>query len=236
LKSLLLLLGFILSFNSFAKAQVTETFSYGEVFPVIEDLGKTYGPSQVLVVFDIDDTLLVIEHCKKPDGSMTRGIGKFFHCASEHTEIELSTRIKKIQKDGFDTIALTARGLNLIKVTQRELAREHGSRAIFDFDGKPFRKDLQKIVVPRTRKCKRGEVAPCLTGKTTDKPRFLNGVMYAQGNHKGLALQRLLKELGASYKAIVFVDDRKKNTSNVYDAYRESSVEVEVFLYLLHRD
>jgi hypothetical protein len=227
----------LISASIFADSQVTETKDYSDIFPVIKDLSQKYGNEEVLVVFDVDDTLLVIEHCKKPDGTLTRGIGKLFSCPSEHTEDGLSHSLAEIQKKGIHTIGLTARGNSMVKATQRELARKHTGLKTLDFQGMPFTQSLTKIEVAKTKKCKRGETAPCLSGEVSDRPKFTKGVMYANGTHKGLALKALLKRLKASYKAIVFIDDRKKNTVNVNQVYvNQDKVEVEVFLYLRHRD
>ena len=227
----------LLSSSLLADSTVTTTKNYSDIFPVVKDLAQKYGEKNVLVVFDVDDTLLVIEHCKKPDGSLTRGIGKLFACPSEHTEEDLSHSLAEIQKSGIHTVGLTARGNSLVKATQRELARKHEGMKVLDFQKKPFSQNLNKILVAKTRKCKSGETAPCLSGKISDRPKFTKGVMYANGTHKGLALKALLKRLKASYKAIVFVDDRKKNTVNVNQVYvNQDEVEVEVFLYLRHRD
>jgi len=223
--------------NVFGSSRVTTTNEYSDIFPVIKDLGQKYGQENVLVVFDVDDTLLVIEHCKKPDGSMTRGIGKLYNCPSEHTEAILGRSLVEAQRMGIHTIGLTARGNSMIKATQRELARKHQGLKSIDFEGKPFTQELSKVVVEKTKKCKRGEVAPCLTGEVSNRPKFSKGVLYANGTHKGLALKSLLTRLKKSYEAIVFVDDRKKNTDDVDEVYvAQEQIEVDVFLYLRHRD
>ena len=61
--------------------------------------------------------------------------------------------------------------------------------------------------------------------------------MYANGTHKGLALKALLEALNESFKAIVFIDDRVKNTKNMDMIYKdEKTVDLTNFLYLRHRD
>lgn len=237
MKKLLSSLLLVLSFTSLGQSQVTTTLEMSDVFKTVDMLGEKYGQQNTLVVFDIDDTLLVIEHCQRPDGSWTRGIGKLFHCPSEHTEDILANELRRIQESGYSTIALTARGASLIKPTKRELARRHFRKKTLIFKGKPYLKEFNSVSVPRTRRCKADEIPPCLKGEDSDKPKFLEGVMYANGTHKGLALKRLLEELGDTYSAIVFIDDRKKNTDDVHEVYKnQGSVEVHNFLYLRHRD
>lgn len=222
---------------SFASSSVIETIEYSEIFQKVSILGEDYGNQNVLVVFDIDDTLLVIDHCEKEDGTLTQGIGKLFACPSTHTEDIVSHEIKSLQGSGFATMALTARGVSLIKPTKRELARKHQGLETLSFAGKPFHKFIKNLAVPKTRKCKQGEQAPCLTGKVSKKPRFEEGVLYANGTHKGLALKAFLALNEASFKAIVFVDDRKKNTDDVHELFKNQEViEVTSYLYLRHRD
>jgi hypothetical protein len=237
IKSLSLLLSLALTLSSYASSTVYETVEYTEVFQKIEELGEDHGQKNVLIVFDIDDTLLVIEHCEKEDGTLTRGIGKLFACPSEHTEKKISHKISDLQKEGFATVALTARGASLVKATQRELARKHPGLKTISFKKAPFKKNAMKIAVPRTRRCKQGEVAPCLKGEVSTKPRLVDGVMYANGTHKGLALKALLELKGLEYDAIVFVDDRKKNTDDVHEVFvNQDKTEVISYLYLRHRD
>lgn len=223
--------------TSLALSKVIETYEYSEIFPHIEKMIEKYGKDDVLVVFDIDDTLLVIEHCIH-NGKRTRGIGKLYHCPSEHTEKNLSRKIKELQEKGIDTLALTARGKNLVKATERELSRRHGRKPKFDFNFGPFRDREESFKVAKTRRCKRSETPPCLKeGEFTDRALLKKGVFYASGSHKGLGLQAILDRDQRSYSGIVFIDDRKKNTKNMSDSFKKNlQVELLAFLYLKHRD
>lgn len=210
--------------NAEALSETTETYDYDDIFSKIEDIEASAGKENLLVVFDVDDTLLVIDHCTH-NGKPTKGIGKLFNCPSFPTEDDLAARLKALQARGIKTLALTARGSNLIRATQRELARQDMS-----FLGLPYEQNLE-IEVPK-KKCKKDEEPPCLSTK-----KFIDGVMYAQGSHKGTVLKILLEELGDSYSHIVFIDDRKYNVEDMAETY-DSSAEITayLFLYLLHRD
>ena len=48
----------ILSSQSFAKSLALETSSFEEIQKKVYELGKKYGPKNVLVVLDIDNTVL----------------------------------------------------------------------------------------------------------------------------------------------------------------------------------
>lgn len=237
MKALLMLAILLSSPFVSAKSRIVKTKEYSEVFQSIEAKGLKYGPSNVLVVFDIDDTLLVTPDCRKPDGTWARGNTKLFICPTLHTENNLSLKLDQVQKAGYSTIALTARGNILIESTQRELARVHENSLPLIFKGHPFTDEVQSILVPKTKTCKKGETPPCLSGKYSDRPKFLDGVMYANSTNKGLALKALLNELAREYEAIVFVDDNSKNADNIHAVYKNgNAVDMEVFLYLRHRE
>ena len=59
----------------------------------------------------------------------------------------------------------------MIKSTERELARTHSNADAISFKGFPFSKPENKIEVEKTRRCKKGEVAPCL-GSYQISPSF----------------------------------------------------------------
>ena len=210
--------------TAFAKVEVVKTIEYQQIFAKINDLGQKHGAENILVVFDVDDTLLVIDQCLV-NGEMTKGISKLFNCPSEPTEKDLPEKIEKIQSKGFNTLAITARGTSMIKATQRELIRQN-----IDFLGSPYLEN-QTILKPKKR-CSKRETAPCYT-----KLRFTNGVMYANGSQKGWMLKTLLEYLGDDYKYIVFIDDRKKNIDAVNEVYGNiPGIDMNLFLYLRHRD
>ena len=224
MRILIILLFFVSSLNLQAKTTVVETLEYEDIFKAIENTEKNVPSDEILVVFDVDDTLLVIDHCMIDD-KLTKGIGKLFKCPSEPTEADLATRIKNIQIRGVNTIALTARGANLIKSTERELKRQG-----MNFFGEPYKgnKEIKKL----KKKCRKKEEPPCYS-----RLKFKNGVMYSQGNNKGWVLKTLLEKLEDEYKYIIFVDDRIRNIDAVESVFKPiEHVEMSLFLYLRHRD
>lgn len=230
----LLLISF-LALSGFAEVRVTETLTYQEIFPMVERLGELYGNSKVLLVFDIDDTLLVIDDCEGENNQLITGFAKLFSCPSLHAEEGLANKLQSFQNSGFASMALTARGENLVNASQKELSRKHGSTAIFDFDSKPFDQEIKPLLVPKTKRCKSQETPPCLSGEISTSALFTKGVLYASGLHKGLALKSFLDQVSQDYKAVIYVDDRKNNTSNVFDAFKDTEMTMEIFLYLRHR-
>ncbi len=236
MKELFLISVLLIASLASAKSKIIRTKEYGEVFQSIAEKGRIFGASNVLVVFDIDDTLLVTPDCRRSDGSWARGNSKLFVCPTLHTEMDISHRLDQIQKAGYSTISLTARGNVLIESTQRELARWHENALPLTFKGYPFHEEILSIPVPKTKRCKKSETPPCLTGQYSDRPKFIDGVMYANATNKGLALKALLKDLARDYQAIIFIDDNSKNAENIHAVYKYvDSPLMEVFLYLRHR-
>lgn len=127
------------------------------------------------------------------------------------TEPELDEKVLELQKAGLKTICLTARDASLISVTLWQL-----DQMGFDFT--------------------REAIEPYWTHKR--KPTYFkkylnytNGVMFAGGQNKGLSLKYLLKD-NFTFKQIIFVDDKLKNTQNVYDVFSGSDIEIASFHYL----
>jgi hypothetical protein len=76
---------------------------------------------------------------------------------------------------------------------------------------------------------------PCLKGEVSTSPKFESGLLYASGAHKGLALRAFLEAFDLHYTKIIFVDDRSKNSTDMYDSFvSDNSVDVEIYLYLEH--
>ncbi len=232
MKSLFLIVSLALSPLSFASTTIIKESQYINIFSQIESIVTNYSPSEVIVVFDIDDTLLHTEDCKLPNGRWANGNQRYVSCPSEHTEEITANKIKELQLKGISVIALTARSNFLIEATQRELARDHNEIEVYDFNVTPFNVTLNSLPIELTKKCSRGQVAPCLKpGQFNTRPSFINGVMYANGAHKGLALKAILKKFGLNKKAIFFVDDKIKNINHVNEVYRNSTTEVTLFHY-----
>jgi endonuclease/exonuclease/phosphatase family metal-dependent hydrolase len=60
---------------------------------------------------------------------------------------------------------------------------------------------------------------------------YRDGVYLVSGQHKGAMLQLLLRRLGKSYPAIVFLDDREKNVCEMATAYDELPEVLTAFRY-----
>jgi hypothetical protein len=60
---------------------------------------------------------------------------------------------------------------------------------------------------------------------------FFNGIMMVSGQNKGIMLKSLLHKTDKKFKAIILVDDGKKNTDNMYAVYKASEIDVNSFRY-----
>ncbi len=117
--------------------------------------------------------------------------------------------VRRLQAQGRDVIALTARGPEFRYPTERELARNG-----FDFS----------VSTPRGSRGFPGSYRPAPSGRIGN-PRpasFQNGIAMLAGQDKGAALIDLLQRLGAAehYDAVVLFDDDEDNVNDLVAAFR----------------
>jgi hypothetical protein len=193
-----------------ASVQTVEVASYAEIMKsekaAPDDVGET------LWVFDIDETLLVVENCLGKNNSDYMGwIETASTCPAHLTEEEVDEDLKKIQAQGYDTIALTGRGDNLKKATKRELKRNG-----LEFSGHPFtRKDNFKKPISN-----KSDLV------------FDGGVAYSSGKNKGEALRWVLDKLPRDYSRVIFVDDGVLNVQHLEEAFAdEARVQLKIYHY-----
>lgn len=189
----------------FARTEIHTTDDFTKIAKEVLALsqGKNAGSraEDVLVAFDIDKTLLVVQDCLPPGES--KGLSGFMkmtnQCPALPTEEKTAASVQSIQKAGFPTIALTARPAALLKATERELKRNG-----IDFNGHPY-----DAAADFTVKFEKG--APMI---------FKEGVTYANGRNKGFILQQFQDQQSRPYKTVVFVDDDMKNIRHMDQTYK----------------
>jgi hypothetical protein len=228
----------------------------GAIEKKISALGEKYGIENVIVTFDIDCTLLTqadnfgsdiwwdwqsdlfANHQDSPYLiskdfgtllSTQRMIQSYTKCYP--TEENFPDVIKKLQKDGFTVIALTARGPEGRDLTETQL-NECG----FNFNNDSLSRGFPGTYLPYNvnEPEKDGITGEEVTNFKLKSPRavsFFNGIMMVSGQNKGIMLKSLLHKTGKKFKAIVLVDDGKKNTDNMYTVYKASDVDVNSFRY-----
>ena len=214
MKKLLLLLSFVSSFS--LNALVVETHHIADILCYIDE-------PNTLVIFDIDTTLAELEFDAGSDlwfyAMFKRGLeeGKTpEQVVKELMPLWLSIQlvswlkpiekvapflVKDLQRQGFKTIAITARSLPSTNRTIEQL------KAI----------DIDFSVS--------GLVQEELSLKLDYPCKHQNGIVFVGLNHKGKVLLTLLDYVGYHPKRVVFIDDKMKNINAVKEAVEARGIE-----------
>ncbi len=216
-------------------SQDRETKDLGAVANDALALAQKLGPQNVLVVFDIDNTILAMEqglgadqwyewqkelsaeHPCDPrvvsDRLAVQG-ALYFASAMRPTQEDAASLTREIQTAGIPVIALTSRGADFRLQTFRELRRN-------DFD---FRRTGLEPATgwPENFVPKRG----------SRPARYEDGVFLTAGQHKGEMLLELLERTGTKMPAaIVMADDKRSNLDDVIEAMGPLGVTVRTWRY-----
>jgi hypothetical protein len=212
-----------------------ETNSFADVVSVTTSLTRQYGADKVLIVLDIDNTILTSitdlgsdvwyqwqtdKLDVKPTSSQKvsclfeDSIGLLYELSPMTlAEENLNQTISNWQILGHTVMALTSRAPKYRAATERELTRNQvylASSALL-----PVGQDTMMF-----REIKGREIS------------YMQGVMMTSGMNKGEMLQYLLDKAHREFAAIVFVDDSQKNIDNIYEAYENSkNVDMRIFHY-----
>jgi len=248
MKQLVFLIIAIFSFNLIAGDAKT-TNSVKEIEKKVLEMGKKYGVENVLVVFDIDNTLMAMpqnfgsdqwfgwqsENCMKkkaPNFCVTNKFddlldiqGQIFAVSNMiPSEKETPAVVKNLQKKGYKFILLTSRGPVFRNATERAL-KMNGFRfnesAIGPKGGYP------STYTPYTKKDykKFGLTKADMDKMGNKSPRpvsFMNGVFMTSGLNKGIMLKTILAKTKSKFKAIVFADDHEKHTKRMQQILGET--------------
>jgi len=240
-------------------SKALETNSISEVYEKVQELNHKYGSDKVLVVFDIDNTILaakselgsdqwfswqeklLFSKSKDPKlisrdfSELLKAQGLLFYAEGmRRPEGKLTSQtIRKIQGAKNFVFALTSRGRQFAYQTIRELLENN-----IRFETAP--KFIKRFYLPQTA-FNPSSVFKEYGFKKKDKKRFklgksrevqyLDGVFYTSGLHKGVMLKIFIKEANLFPKAIVFMDDKKKHTERVQDVFKDSGINVVTYRY-----
>jgi hypothetical protein len=213
----------------------TETTDLEAVAADAERLAESVGPGQVLVVFDIDNTLMAMEQGLGSDqwyewqkdlaaedacdervvASRLAALGAvYFASAMRPTQADAPAIVRRLQDAGFSVLALTSRGVDFRLQTFRELRR----------NGYDFRRSA---IPPAS-----GWPEDFVPRNGSRPARYEDGVFLATGQHKGAMLLELLRRSGTAMpRAVVMADDKQSNLDAVRETFAGLGVPVRAWRY-----
>ena len=217
------------------KSQNKETADLAQVTADTLNLIDKLGKDKVLVVFDIDNTLLAMEqdlgadqwyewqkHLANNDQCNPQNVGNrfavqgalYFASAMRKTQVNGAEQVRAIQDTGVTVMSLTSRGPEFQLQTFRELRRNGFSfshSAIGPVGGydDPF--------------------VPVENGRMS---LYQDGVFLTAGQHKGQMLYALLEKTGTAMPAVIIMaDDKQKNLDAVSETFSTLGVPLHAWRY-----
>jgi hypothetical protein len=212
-----------------------ETADLGDVTADALDLADRVGNGNVLVVLDIDNTILAMEQglgadqwyewqkdLSEHDICNSQNVGDrfavqgalYFASAMRPTQADGASQVKTIQDTDIPVIVLTSRGPDYRLQTFREL-RRNGYSFSYSSIGPPGGYEQMFI--------------PVEDGRLS---RYEDGVFMTAGQHKGDMLYHLLQKTGTKLPAvIVMVDDKQKNLDAVKETFEPLDLPVRAWRY-----
>ena len=238
-------------------SQLVETDDFADVVRHVERVEAEFGAESVLLVIDIDNTLLAMNH---PLGSdqwfewqtylqdhepaspqlVAKDFPRLLHIQGmlftlgkmRPPQANLPALVAGVQSRGIKTLVLTSRGPDFRVATQRELNR----------NGYDFTKSTLPVDAPGGYFLPYKLDAIAESGLTAEeakvfdlgKPRmvsFANGVFMTAGQHKGAMLLVMMAKCDTPIKAVVFADDHGRHVTRVYDALSRRGIDVTTVHY-----
>jgi hypothetical protein len=237
---------------------IRDTSDFKDVAAQVEKYCDQYGPEHVLLVCDLDNTLMtmnhplgsdqwfewqryLIEHEPKSTERVAdnfQGLldaqGTLYNLGRMHpTQPDLPERMGKLQDRGVSAIILTARGDEFRVATEHELKRNgfNFARSALAVKGLPNGKYIPLNVSQPDGYGLTSE--ECVTFGLRNKPlqgvSYENGVMMVAGQHKGAMLLTLLHRAERDIKAVVHYEDNERNVAMIYSALTNHHYEVTAF-------
>ncbi len=222
--------------------EALETNSVLEIEKKVLEKGKKHGTKNVLVVFDIDNTLMAMNqdfgsdqwwgwqtsNClkkKAPSFCVTNSFGTLLDIQGQifamsgmmPSEKETPRVIKSLQKKGYKVILLTSRGPDFRNATQRALKMNKmnfESSAIGPKKGYPGVFKPYNLKSPKKFGLTKADLNKS-GNKKSRKASYMNGLFMTSGMNKGLMLKALLHKTGSKFKSIIFADDHIKHTKRM---------------------
>lgn len=221
--------------TGYSKVITQELETFEQVIESIDEQLEMADPDKTLVIFDLDETIVISDHCPEVSDEGT-GLelfeAKINHCKSRFTSSLLPEFLDRL-KSNFYVMALTARRKQIISASLRQLKEnihneDHENYSVV-FDTAP-EYSKNKVNVPFIQKGPRSETKKELVIK--------EGVVFASGANKGQALEAYIDFLKPTHNFdnFIFVDDQKVNVRNMGKAFSERSEEMLIIHYTEHQE
>jgi hypothetical protein len=218
-----------------ANVRETVTIDFKDVESTVIQKIKQYGDSNLLVVLDIDNTILTSTvdlggdiwyqwqngelNIKPSEDQKVKclyndAIGLLYELGTmELTDVQIPEYIQEWQQQGATVFALTSRDPRTRTATERELIK----------NGIDFSKTALRPL---------GKDIPVYRYNLKREMSYMKGIMMTSGMNKGVMLNHLLDTTGRSFKAIVFVDDSKKNIEAVKNQFmNDNNIDLTLIRY-----
>jgi hypothetical protein len=224
--------------------------SFNDLAATVRDLTLQSTPSETLVIFDFDDTLLTTEgilgseawfnwqaQILKDAPNSTLLVSKNFSgllkaqntilAVAAHKPVEPSLKddIESLQKDKYFTMVMTSRGPEERSLTQRELKRNG-----IDFSTQAPRLRLRQTceVLPYDLEKTEAigisqDLKAKLKMKVAKKICYENGLFFTEGQHRGVMLKFFTTHIARAVKNIIFINNFSKPLEDLKAAFENSS-------------
>lgn len=223
--------------TSTAQVSIDTTDKFSDVKNYVDLLLEQNDKSEILIVLDIDNTILTSQTDLggdiwyqwqtdsldiKPTADQKIGdqifdvVGILYELGTmQLTDPVVKNHIDSWQEKGIATFALTSRAPNARGATEREL-------------------DKRDIRFNKTALGKLSGDTIILFKQGKKYVSYINGIMMTTGIDKGVMLDTLMymTKTKESFKHIIFVDDTRKNVINVKNRFEDKhSIHVKIFYY-----
>lgn len=217
-----------------SEVTVAEASTFDEIAPVVANLNSQYGAENVLIVADIDNTLLTSATDLGGDIWYQWQRGKLavkpteqqkVSCLFEDaisllyelgpmnlTEQQVPALLRNWQSAGNTLLLLTSRAPKNRPATERELLR-HGI-------------DISQAALTPV-----DNTNPVYREKLEREMSYSRGLMMTTGMNKGTMLEWILNATERQFDAIVFVDDSHTNIENMDNAWQQHNTDMRIFHY-----
>lgn len=237
---------------------LTDTADFAEVGATVVQYAHKVKPERILLVLDIDNTLLSMDNPLGSDqwfewqrylidhepeskykvadsfNGLLEAQGLLYNVSHMHPPQEnLPGMIRRLQALGIRTVVLTSRGPEFRAATERELRRNgydfaKSALPVHNIPGGSF------LPYDLENPEKDGLTEAELDKFNLSVPRLItyeNGIMMTAGQHKGAMLLTLLHDTKDDVDAIVYDDDNIRHVANVYSAVLARGKEITAFRY-----